>query len=101
MTALNYKAELLADNKSVQSGFATRFDAICDQLGMKKFGRTKFLNDISGLSWSGAKACLEEDRPPKRERALHSAASEIARLLKQHSKISVAVEDVEVYLLTL
>jgi hypothetical protein len=100
MTALNCKAELLADNKSAQPGFAKRFDTICDELGMKKFGRTKFFNDISGLSWSGAKSCLEDDRPPKRERALHSASSAIAELLKQHCKITVAVEDVEIYLLT-
>lgn len=100
MTALKYKAELLADNKTVQSGFASRFDAICDQLGMKKFGRTKFFNDISGLSWSGAKSCLEEDRPPKRERAIHSTANAISELLKQQCKITVSVEDVEVYLLT-
>jgi len=98
MSALKKHHDPILTDKPYLAGFAIRFHALCDILEMKKFGRTKFLTRISQLSWSGAKACLDEDRPPKRELAINSASLEISKLLKQQRRINVTPKDVEDYL---
>jgi hypothetical protein len=79
-------------------GFTDRFYAICSALGKKKFGRVRFLTTISGLSWSGAKTCLEDDRPPKRTAALHSIATQLSQLFMLKINIVVSPDEVESYL---
>ncbi|MFT7052890.1 MAG: hypothetical protein ACJAU1_000440 [Psychromonas sp.] len=79
-------------------GFKERFYAICSALGKKKFGRVRFLTTISGLSWSGAKTCIEDDRPPKRTAALDSIATQLSQLFMLKSNIDVSAVEVQRYL---
>lgn len=100
MSAATTSPEITSTVKPYLSGFASRFHALCDILELKRFGRTKFLESVSHLSWSGAKACLDEDRPPKREIALNSTAVELSKLLKQRRRLNVTPKNVEDYLVT-
>lgn len=84
--------------KEYLPGFKDRFYAICAVLDKKKFGRIRFLTTISGLSWSGAKVCIENDRPPKRVSALRSIANELSQELKRKTNIAVTPAEVEEYL---
>jgi len=81
-------------------GFKARFYGICSALGKKKFGRVRFLTTISGLSWSGAKALIEDDRPPKRATAMRSMASELSQLFLLKNNIVTSPDEVERYLVS-
>lgn len=82
------------------AGFTARFDAICSAIQVKKYGRVRYFSDIAGLSWSGAKACYEDDRAPKRQAALHKMGEALSHALKQQCNILVSPSEVEEFLVS-
>ncbi|OES24625.1 hypothetical protein [Alteromonas macleodii] len=100
MTALTAKRDTTKEQSDQLPGFASRFYAICSALEMKKFGRTRFLTTITDLSWSGAKACLDDDRAPKKKDALTMMSNELSKLLRQKTSLRVKPSEVESYLVS-
>lgn len=100
MTVLDKALQVSELNKNHLCGFKDRFYAACSALGLKKFGRTRFFTDVSGLSWSGAKVCLEDDRPPKKVIALRSMSTDLSRRINKKLMVNHTSQDMERYLVT-
>ena len=66
---------------------------------MKTFGRVSYIANASGLSWSGAKALFEHDRPPKRISCLSKLIEHLHATMEARLQLAYEVEDISEFLL--
>lgn len=86
-------------DKEVQTGFADRLNTLMDKMGRRKFGRIQYVAEVSELSWSGAKRCIEADKHPTKLDTLLTLFNNLLRDVRTTFNPGATLEQIQDYLL--
>lgn len=96
LTSLDSQTEL---TPPCALGFTDRLSVLLNYIGVHKSGFLSFLVDATGLSQSGARRILTDNRPPKRLKAFSALASALATKVTSKAGQAVTTDQVSEYLL--